>query len=95
MKEELGQADVFEVVSGYKPALAKCVEEQRKKEPGVTGKLVMKWNIQTSGKTSNVSVQSEEFKSTYMAGCVGGLIKSWTFPKHKVAGDPIVFPFKF
>ena len=95
VKESLGQADVFEVVSGYKPALAKCVEEQRKKEPGVTGKLVMKWNIQTSGKTSNVSVQSEEFKSTYMAGCVGGLIKSWTFPKHKVAGDPIVFPFKF
>ncbi len=95
VKESLGQADVFEVVSGYKPALAKCVEEQRKKEPGVTGKLVMKWNIQTSGKTSNVSVQSEEFKTTYMAGCVGGLIKSWTFPKHKVAGDPIVFPFKF
>ncbi len=95
VKESLGQADVFEVVSGYKPALAKCVEEQRKKEPGVTGKLVMKWNIQTSGKTSNVSVQSDEFKATYMAGCVGGLIKSWTFPKHKVAGDPIVFPFKF
>lgn len=95
VKESLGQADVFEVVSSNKPALAKCVEEQRKKEPGVSGKLVMKWTIQTSGKTSNVSVQSEEFKATYMAGCVGGLIKSWTFPKHKVQGDPIVFPFKF
>ncbi len=95
VKEALGQADVIEVVSGFKPALTRCVEEQRKKEPGITGKLVMKWSIQTSGKTSNVSVQSEEFKATYMAGCVGALIKTWTFPKHKVAGDPIVFPFKF
>ncbi len=95
VKETLGQADVFEVVSSNKPALAKCVEDQRKKEPGVSGKLVMKWNIQTSGKTSNISVQSEEFKATYMAACVGGLIKAWTFPKHKVAGDPILFPFKF
>jgi hypothetical protein len=95
VKESLGQADVFEVVSGYKAALVKCGEEQRKREPGVTGKLLMKWSIQTSGKVSNVSVQSEEFKSTYMATCVGGLIKTWVFPKHKVAGDPIVFPFKF
>jgi len=95
VKESLGQADVFEVVSGQKAGLQKCVEEQRKKEPGVSGKLVMKWNIQTSGKTSNISVQSEEFKATYMAGCVGGLIKGWVFPKHKVAGDPILFPFKF
>ena len=97
VKESLSMPDVLEVVTGYKPALAKCVEEQRKKEPGVTGKLVMTWKIQTNGKTSNVAVapQSEEFKTTYMAGCVGGLVKTWTFPKHKVVGDPILFPFKF
>jgi hypothetical protein len=55
----------------------------------------MKWSILASGKTSNVSVVSEEFKGTVMASCVGSLIKGMTFPKSKNPGDPIVFPFKF
>jgi hypothetical protein len=61
----------------------------------VSGKLVMRWNIQTSGKTSAIAVVTEEFKGTYMATCVSGLIKGWTFPRHKVAGEPVQFPFKF
>ena len=47
------------------------------------------------GKTSNVSVASEEFKGTVIAGCVGNLIKTMTFPKHKKQGEAITFPFKF
>ncbi len=85
----------MQVVLANRTGLGRCAEEQKKKEPGVTGKLVMRWQIQTSGKTSNVSVVSEEFKSTYMAVCVGGLIKGWSFPRHKTAGDPVNFPFKF
>jgi predicted Zn finger-like uncharacterized protein len=95
VKDSLGQSDILDVVMGNKTALAKCVQEMHSKEPGVTGKLVMKWAIGTNGKVSNVSVQSEEFKSTYLAQCVGGLIKSWSFPKSKTAPDPVVFPFKF
>lgn len=95
LKDSLGQSDIMEVVLLNKPNIAKCVDEQRKKEPGLTGKLVMKWTIQTSGKVSKVEVQSEEFKTTYVATCVGGLIKSWSFPRHKTQGDAVVFPFKF
>ena len=95
LKDELQQGDILEVVSGNKSALGKCAEEQRKREPGTTGRLVMKWTIQTSGKVSNVGVVTEEFKGTYMAGCVGGVIKSMSFPRHKKAGEPVQFPFKF
>lgn len=94
-KDELGQGDILEVVSANKSALGKCAEEQRKREPGTTGRLVMKWTIQTSGKVSNVGVVSEEFKGTYMAGCVSGVIKSMSFPRHKKQGEPVQFPFKF
>ncbi|MBL8951531.1 MAG: adventurous gliding motility protein GltJ [Myxococcaceae bacterium] len=94
--ETLGQADVMEVVKANIGAIKKCVDEQKQKEPGSSGKLVMKWSIQTSGKASKVEVQSEEFKTSYIAGCVGGLIKGWQFPKHKTAmAEPVVFPFKF
>jgi len=93
--ERLGTSDVMQVVLANKPAIAKCVAEQKKKDPDVSGKLVMKWTILTSGRTSNVAAVSDEFRSAYVASCIGGLIKSWQFPKHKVQGDPINFPFTF
>ena len=95
VKESLGQGDIMEVVLNNKAALGKCVEQQRKADPGTSGKLLMKWTIQTSGKTSNVSVASDEFKGTVIANCVGGLIKGMQFPKSKKQGEPITFPFKF
>jgi hypothetical protein len=57
----------------------------------------MHWTIQPNGHTAGVSVapQSEEFKNTYIVGCMTGLIKGWVFPKHKSQQDPINFPFKF
>jgi hypothetical protein len=93
--DRLGQSDIMQVVLANKPAIVKCVSEQKKKDPGLSGKLVMRWVIQTNGKTKNVSCQTSEFRSTYMASCISGLIKGWTFPKHKVQGEPIDFPFTF
>jgi predicted Zn finger-like uncharacterized protein len=93
--ETLSQSDVMQVVVANKPSIINCVTEQRKKSPGLSGKLVMRWSIQPNGKTNNISVQSDEFKSTYMASCISGLIKNWTFPKHRVQGEPINFPFTF
>jgi hypothetical protein len=94
-QEKLGQSDIMQVVLANKPAIIKCVNEQKKKDPGLSGKLVMRWTIQTNGKTKNVSCQTSEFRTTYMATCISGLIKGWSFPKHKVQGDPIDFPFTF
>jgi predicted Zn finger-like uncharacterized protein len=94
-KEKLETSDVMEGVLAHKAALGRCAEEQHRREPGVAGKLVMKWTILTSGRTSQVSCVTDEFKGTYFAGCVGGLIKGMSFPKHKAQGDPVQFPFKF
>jgi predicted Zn finger-like uncharacterized protein len=93
--ERLGQSDIMAVVVANKPAIVKCVNEQKKKDPGLNGRLVMRWVIQPNGRTTGVSVKSEEFKKTYMASCISGLIKGWNFPKHKKQGDPIDFPFIF
>lgn len=95
VQERLSQSDIMAVVLANKPAIVKCVNEQKKKDPAISGKLVMGWTIQTSGKTTGVGVKSEEFKRTYMASCISGLIKGWSFPKHKKQGDPIEFPFTF
>lgn len=95
VKDSLENSDIIEGVSSHKPDLANCVQKQKAADPSLSGKLVMKWQIQTNGKTSNISVVSEEFKGTPIANCIGGLIKTWTFPKHKKQGEPVSFPFKF
>ena len=95
MPEKLSQSDIMKVVAANKPAITNCVNEQKKKSPGISGKLVMRWTIQPSGRTTGVTVKSDEFKKTYMASCISGLIKGWTFPKHRKQGDPIDFPFTF
>lgn len=95
LPDSLSQSAIMQVVLANRTGLARCADEQHKKEPGRSGTLVMQWTVQTNGKTSNVKAVSDEFKSTYMAGCVGGLIKGWTFPRHKTQGEPVKFPFKF
>ena len=95
IKDELGTADVFQVVLENKASVARCADEQHKKDPALAGKLIMRWSIQTNGRTSNIGVASEEFKGSYIATCIAGLVKTWVFPKHKKQGEPIQFPFKF
>ncbi|HEY8207545.1 MAG TPA: adventurous gliding motility protein GltJ [Myxococcaceae bacterium] len=95
LKESLSASDVTQTILGYKPKIVECVQAQKQKSPGSSGKLVMKWTILPSGKAVQVAVQSEELKSTYVANCITILIKGMQFPKHKVQGEPIVFPFTF
>ncbi|MCU0696178.1 MAG: adventurous gliding motility protein GltJ [Myxococcaceae bacterium] len=94
LKETLEKSDVFETVIANKAGLAKCAEEQRKREGG-GGKIVMRWTIDPSGSVKGVSVVTEELKGSYMAQCMTTLIKSMKFPRHKKQGEPTEFPFKF
>ncbi len=93
--ERLGQAEITKVVVANKPAIVKCVNEQKKMNPGLSGKIVMRWTVQTNGKTKGVAVMTDEYKKTHMATCLSGLVKQWTFPKHRKQGEPVDFPFTF
>lgn len=93
--DKLQQSDIMSVVLGNRSAIKRCVDEQKKQNPGMTGRLVMRWTIKPTGKTSGVSVRTAEYKSTYLASCISGLVKGWSFPRHKTQGEPIDFPFTF
>lgn len=93
--DSLSQGDIMQVVISNKPSIARCVQEQKKTDPDLSGRMVVRWTILTSGRTSGVSVRSSEFKSTHMASCITGLIRGMRFPRHKQQGAPIDFPFTF
>ncbi|HZH76441.1 MAG TPA: AgmX/PglI C-terminal domain-containing protein [Archangium sp.] len=89
------ESDILAVVLAHKAAIIQCVNEQKKKEPGLSGKLVMRWTIQTNGKAKDVSCQTSEFRSTSLASCLSGLIQGWNFPKPRTQRGPIDLPFSF
>ena len=94
--EKVGDGDIMSVVLANKAAVQRCADEQRARDPNLHGTLVMHWVIQTSGKTTNVAPATEAFKSSYFATCTSGLVKTWTFPKHRFSpGQAVDFPFKF
>ena len=95
LKDALESSDIMETVVANKSGLQRCAEEQKKREGGSSGKIVMKWTIETSGAVKNVSVVTEELKGSYMASCMSSLIKGMKFPRHKKQGEPVQFPFKF
>jgi len=94
--ERLPKGDIMSIVLANKPKIVQCVNEQKARDPNLHGTLVMHWVIQTSGKTASVSAVTDQFRSSYMATCLSGLVKSWNFPKHKYQpGEPVDFPFTF
>jgi hypothetical protein len=94
--ERLPKGDIMSVVLANKPSIVRCVNEQKARDPNLHGTLVMHWVIQTSGKTASVNAVTDQYKSSYMATCLTGLVKSWNFPKHKYQpGEPVDFPFTF
>jgi len=94
--DRLPKGDIMSVVLANKPSIVRCVNEQKARDPNLHGTLVMHWVIQTSGKTASVNAVTDQFRSSYMATCLTGLVKSWNFPKHKYQpGEPVDFPFTF
>jgi len=95
MKRRLTQADVMNVVKSRIYAVKSCVDAQKRLQPGVSGKLVMRWRILPGGETAEVQVQSKELEGTPIAECVTTEITGWRFPPSVEELEPIVFPFKF
>lgn len=95
VQESLSESDIMGVVVAHKSDIVRCVNEMKAKEPGISGRLVMRWTIRPAGSTTGISAQTAEFKNSHMAKCIGGLVKTWKFPRHRVQGDPINFPFVF
>jgi hypothetical protein len=87
--------DIMGVAVAHRQAIRQCVSEQNKRNPGLSGKLVMRWSIETNGRAKDVSCQTPEFCSTYLADCLSGLIQSWSFSKPRTQRGPIDFPFSF
>jgi len=93
--EKLSKSDISAALLLKNGDIDKCRSEHKKKEPKVSGKLVARFTVETSGKTSGITIVSTEFKTTTFATCLTGVIRDWTFPKAKEKSAPFDMPQTF
>jgi len=81
--ERLSKEDISAALVLKKGDFDKCREEHKKKEPTVSGKLLMRFAVEPSGKTTDITLVSTEFKNTTFDNCLSDAVKGWTFQKAK------------
>jgi hypothetical protein len=93
VRETLAQADVLETVLAHRSEVKACVDAERRVQPGLSGKLVVRFNVLPSGTTADVATETEELQGSALAGCIERAVSRWSFPVHRVQGAQIRFPF--
>jgi len=95
-KARLTESDIMQVVVAHKAQVKKCRDAALAADPDLSGKLVMRWTVNTDGETEDVQALPDgDLADTDLAACVEQVIWGWKFPRHTQEQSPITFPFVF
>ncbi|RYZ66034.1 MAG: AgmX/PglI C-terminal domain-containing protein [Proteobacteria bacterium] len=89
---------IRQVVKKHEKDIRACYESQLTKEPNLSGKLVVDWDIDDEGKVLNAAVNanSTDLKNAAVAGCVIKHLQTWTFPvAAKGEKVSVTYPWSF
>ena len=77
-------------------ALRHCYERELQKDPGLEGRVVMKFSIAPDGTVSKAEVKQSSLGSDAVEQCIVGQFRRLTFPKPQGGGLVVVsYPFHF
>ena len=94
LTDGLSQAEVVKVIAQYKKGLNGCYQRQLKREPLRDGRLMLKFRIRPSGRTSNVSI-GKKYDGTVLKSCLDALVRRWRFPQFRGDAIDIEYPLIF
>ncbi len=86
---------VAKVINSHLNEVSSCYERALLKTPGLAGKIVLEWQITTSGSVGYAKTKSSSMQSPAVESCIITVLKLWRFPPAKGAGVVITYPFMF
>ena len=86
---------VAKVINSHLHEVSSCYERALLKESGLAGKIVLEWQITTSGTVGYAKTKSSTMKSAAVESCILIALKGWKFPQAKGTGVVITYPFMF
>ena len=76
-------------------AIRGCYERELKRNPGLKGKVVVRFNITPAGRAGDVRIEENTLGSAEVGACIQGLMRSWIFPFKPPDEVPVQYPFLF
>lgn len=86
---------VAKVINSHLHEVSSCYERALLKTPGLAGKIVLEWQITTTGSVGFAKTKSSTMQSAAVESCILTSLKTWRFPAAKGAGVVITYPFMF
>jgi hypothetical protein len=86
---------VAKAINQHLAEVSSCYERALLKEPGLSGKIILEWQITTSGTVGYAKTKSSSMRSAAVESCIITSLKGWKFPAAKGAGVVITYPFMF
>lgn len=87
---------VRRVIVRNRSAIKSCYDVELTKNPNVTGKIVLEWEIVNTGKMQNAKVKSSDISNRALAECIINRLRVLKFPDpgpNEIA--KVAFPFVF
>lgn len=72
-----------------------CYERSLTSRPDLSGRIVMRWTISSTGSTTAVSVASSTMSDARVASCISSAVSRWTFPAPENGGTVRVSAYPF
>lgn len=92
---ELDPSMVAKEVRSRLGAIKACYERALKRNPNLSGKVVIHWTITQAGTVSGVDVEQDTLGDAEVASCIKALVARWRFPAPSGGSVDVSFPFVF
>ncbi|MDP2344883.1 MAG: AgmX/PglI C-terminal domain-containing protein [Deltaproteobacteria bacterium] len=90
----LDPAIIRRIVREHAGQVRYCYERELTRTVGLTGKITMKWTINSEGNVTTAGVAETTMKNKAVESCLAGRVATWKFPKPKGGGFVVVsYPF--
>ncbi len=94
VRGSIDREEIRRVVIAHVNEVQRCYEQGLKRQPGLEGRVVLKFLIGKTGTVTAVTVAQTTMNDRQVEQCMVGAATKWTFPKPKGEGDvTFVYPF--
>jgi outer membrane biosynthesis protein TonB len=76
-------------------AIKACYERALKRNPTLSGKVVVHWTITAAGTVSGIDIENDTMGDNEVSSCIKSLIARWRFPAPAGGSVEVSFPFVF
>lgn len=92
---QLSETEINSVMRRQLKSLRDCYESALKRNRQLSGKLVIRFEIEESGKTQNVDFEDDTLGSPEVKECIARRAKYWRFPKPDGGSVFVAYPIVF